>query len=446
MQVRAKRLTTLFAMMALLGSLVVAGSAGANDTPNHKKPTKNVLDLVLDGTEGDKFVYKDQNNVAFTELLTIAQQCKATESGSPDVVTLGATGPGNAIVGLRNQALGVKSQGEGNGEPCRRVNVGETLTIRIDNTNASAAPALETKFFGSFQIAAEFKFNGDMKVERLLDGVVVAQDTPDPQIVLECNGSDCGPDSGLADAAAVHYDRTKVDSIDDVLFNGVRITSTGAVSIIDVLGDTAFDTWFEIVGLLDCGDTTDLIGQAASAVNGQYWRLANGDGSDCAPKAYNADVNETQQGVVVTFFPAPTTGQDDAYYLGQFVGTDTTPPALQHRTLKYDDEGAPDNFVIMQWCVVVENLEADNSRVPAQWTGAINPAGEMQRAKILELVGDDPGTPDKIEFYPQLPNGNEPPETGDETWCLVHTESVARAGEVVRTYDTYGFGDPHKLH
>ncbi len=445
MQVRAKRMTTLFAMMALLGSLVVAGSAGANDTVSYQKPAKNVLDLVLDGTEGDKFVYKDQNNVAFTELLTIAQQCKATESGSPDVVTLGATGPGNAIVGLRNHALGVKSQGEGNGEPCRRVNVGETLTIRIDNTNANAAPTLETKFFGSFQIAAEFKFNGDMKVERLLDGVVVAQDNPNPQIVLQCTGSDCGPDSGLADAAAVHYDRTKADSIDDVLFNGVRLTSTGAVSVIDVLGDPTLDTWFEIVGLLDCGDTTDLISQTASAVNGQYWRLANGDGSDCAPKPYNADVNETQEGVV-TFFPAPAPGQEKAYFLGQFVGTEATQPATQQRTLQYDDVPPPGPFNEMEWCVVVENTGVDNETVPAQWTGAINLAGENQRKKILESVGDDPSTTDKIEFYPQLPDGNEPPLAGEETWCLVRSESVARAGEVVRTFDTYGFGDPYKIY
>ncbi|NNC42863.1 MAG: hypothetical protein HKO03_06470, partial [Acidimicrobiia bacterium] len=143
---RTKRLTTFFSLMALFGSLLVASTAGASD--GQIVSDFGTLDLILDSS-GDRFEFQPISGSTVTEPLAIGQKCKADENvppESPDVASLSASGPGNAIVGLRDHALGVKSQGDGNGEPCRRITSGETLTIGLGTD-------LGDKFFDSGQIA-----------------------------------------------------------------------------------------------------------------------------------------------------------------------------------------------------------------------------------------------------------------------------------------------------
>lgn len=433
--------------MALLGSLLVASTAGA--THDAAVVDVGTLDLVL-GSSGNSFQFTPTGAASPTGSQPLTENRCKINSAEPLVdlsATSTATGGPSPEPGLKDSVMGVKAKGEGNGEPCARIdNVGDQMLIF--ELQSDPTEFFEDKFIHGAQFGLKLKFGATAKVT-LFDslGAEVTSNT------AECVGSDCGADSGgdqvLLTLPAHSTSGTPTDYLGTKLvFEVVGANASGAFGVLDnpVAGFDSFITIAEqFDGELDCGDTTDPISQTASAVDGQYWRLANGDGSDCAPKPYNADVNETQEGVV-TFFPAPAPGQDKAYFLGQFVGTEATQPATQQRTLQYDDVPPPGPFNPMQWCVVVENTGIDNATVPAQWTGAIKAAGENQRKKILESVGDDPSTTDKIEFYPQLPDGNEPPQAGEETWCLVRSESVAREGEVVRTFDTYGFGDPYKIY
>jgi hypothetical protein len=358
-----------------------------------------VLRLKLGAT--DHWRFEPVQGSAVTQGIANSSGCKVDQSAWT-LVSLSATGR-SAFPGFVSDGFGAGGRGEGNGEPCGRIDPGQSLSIQLDT-------ALDGTLIDFAELDLEAKFGVTIRVERRLDGQLVGFDEHDPS---ELN--DDGPDSGDGDNYRIRVPETGMSAFDEIMLKPVG--TTGAVSLeggadgtaalpgglaATELGGTT-DSVFHLIeadGVLDCGDTVTEGGSGEPTTS--ITRGDNADGSTCELIAYAIDtrVEEGQQFVT---FRKDLSSEPMATFTSTttWVLEDAEMPVPATQISYFDDEGFHD----MKWCLEDE---------------------------------DEDGNPDL------------PPRNGEiggtEFWCITSQEAVLdeTTGDITVTETEFGLGDPIK--
>jgi hypothetical protein len=330
-----------------------------------------VLHLHLD-TDGDKFIYDPADSETNAVQSLSQSNCKIASNGA-SLVQLSATGsPSNKkpFPGLKDHRIGVGQQGEGVGEPCARINkdLGQTLKLSLTGD-------LTGQSVGYAEIDLGFKFDGDAILELRKGSTLVKTVT-----VLCRGGSDCGPDSGMADNERVvlwvapsdnpgagHWQAFQIPGVFDSITIKPSGSTTAAVSLeggfngslAGPLGTTlgTDDTLFKLVapfdGEIDCtkGET---LGDGDARLD--ITRGFDTDGGCKGPEnglLFNFEAGTEGNELFVDFITEPVGGGSVAQFLEVITWEFDSPPDVsagpQHRTLSYDDH-VGDGKRVMPWC------------------------------------------------------------------------------------------------
>jgi hypothetical protein len=290
--------------------------------------------------------------------------CRLDLPANPLLVKLGAVPPVPApsnpnklpYPGLKDHRIGVGQSGEGNGEPCARINqsLSQSLTLSLSGE-------LTGKAIVYAEIDLGFKFNGNAVLQLKKGG---PSGTDVGTVTVPCNGqSDCGPDSGGDDNLRVILD-PETDSRISGPFDTIIIssgTSGGAISLEGGLGGTG-DSLFTIVDVFDgeipCEGSKTLGGGADATFEITRGFDAVRDPDDLedpckGPDAgllYSFDAGVLNGQKFVDFVTEDVDGDAVAQFLETITWTFDSPPVSpQFLALEYDDHvGA--GIRVMPWC------------------------------------------------------------------------------------------------
>jgi len=365
------------------------------------KAEVGTLFLHLD-SDGDRVIF-DPTALGSNQIQTLtAPNCKLTTNGSLVSFAAAATQANkNPFPGMKDHRIGVGQNGEGNGEPCARINkdLGQVLKLSLTG-------ALDGRAVSYAEIDLGFKFNSSATLQLFRSGVQVGSD-----IVVPCSGaSDCGPDSGASDNERVilfldpadnppagHWQEFQIEGVFDTIvikpsdsvpagkgvvsleggFNGSLAGPVGGSLGTD-------DTLFRVVDAFDgeiaCGDTETIEGADVT------FSITRGDDTDGECKGvddkllYNFEAGTEGSELFVDFVTEPVEEEPDA--VAQFLEVITWefdgPPNVdadeaQHRTLSYLDPGGPIKRP-MPWCLADPRVDESNV-LPAGNPGDYVPAG-----------------------------------------------------------------------
>jgi len=382
-----------------------------------------LLRLQLDGG-GDRFVFDPTTGPDQVQVLSQAN-CKLSSSGVSLVSVVGssANAAKKPYAGLKDHRIGVGQNGEGNGEPCARINkdLGQTLTLSL--TGGLAGEAI-----GYAEIDLGFKFNGDAVLELRKGGVLV--DT----VTVPCGGqSDCGPDSGGSDNERVilwvdpgddpgdgHWQDFQIDGVfDTILIRPGSASSSGAISLEAGLNGSpsgplgtslhTADTLFSVVevfdGEIDC-ETTVVLGGGDDPTM-QITRGNDTDGGCKGPVdglLFNFDAGVDAGRKFVDFVTEPVDANPStvAQFLEVITWTFADPPnvvggAAQQRTLYYDDHvtGVPER--VMPWCLkdprpigpgTTGVLPSGHTSCLIEANSQVTMAGDFETTHTIYNIGD----------------------------------------------------------
>jgi hypothetical protein len=386
--------------------------------------------------DGDRLVF-DPVAAGPNLTQTLSQSnCRLTWTGD-DLASI--VGDGTQVnkrpyAGLKDHRLGVGQNGEGNGEPCARINkdLGQSLIFQLGDDVEGE--------IGYAEIDLGFKFNGNAILELRNGGKTgTLVDT----VTVLCNGlSDCGPDSGGSDNRRVilwvsespptpfnpNWHVEQVDGVFDTLIIKPSSPANGAVSVeagfqgapAGPSGST--DTIFTLVEAFDgeiaCGETEPLDeGQDATL---QITRGFDTNGDCKGPPdglLFSFESGVEGDELFVDFIAEPVDADPDtvAQFLEVITWSFDAPPNVdvgdeQHRTLSYDDHVGAGKRV-MPWC------DAD-------------PRDE------------DGDLPVGTALNPVDPSDYLPGDPGEHTSCLIETTShVTILGDFVKVDVVYNVGD-----
>jgi len=388
-----------------------------------------VLHLHLD-SDGDKFIYNPADSDANLVQNLTASSCKVASNGA-SLVQLNATGSHASkkpFPGLKDHRLGVGQQGEGNGEPCARINKDLSQSLKLSLTGDLAGQSV-----GYAEIDLGFKFNGEAILE-LRKGNTLVQ-----KITVPCKGgSDCGPDSGKSDNERVILWLAPSDNpgagdwqafqITGV-FDNITVKPSGSSkaamsveggfngSLPGPLGTSlgTDDTLFKLVAPFDgeivCGETEPPLGGDDATLD-----ITRGFDTNGACKGpvdgllFNFDSGVEGDELFVDFIAEPVDADPDtvAQFLEVITWRFDSPPDVpggeaQHRTLSYDDHVGDDKRV-MPWCLADPrdgsgNLPVGTVSSPVD-TSVYLPAGHTscliesngRVAGFFDLLGHPAGT------------------------------------------------------
>lgn len=275
--------------LAALTAVMVPATLALGDEP------------IVGGEPGYVFLQMgSQDRVTFdTQVQPISthkNRCTVVNFGEPELLELDAFG---GELGHVSDSFGVRSSGDGNGEPCARVEAsdGEAISVKLG-----------TAMFGYLMTAVdvdlELKGNAVVYVEYLYQGSIVDDHTFDPE-----SPSDDGPDSG--DLDNWRYFHRPTDGEAPVLFDEVKFTPTNGTLSLEGGSDGTDpgsldpgNNWsqFEVVptydGDINCGDT-ETISEEGIATSGDVTMHSENDGDGwaispeiCVLKPYNAWVED----------------------------------------------------------------------------------------------------------------------------------------------------------
>jgi hypothetical protein len=388
--------------------------------------------------DGDRLVY-DPVAAGPDLIQTLTQtNCRLSSTGASLTTIVGGGSQANKqpYAGLKDHRIGVGQNGEGNGEPCARINkdLGQVLTLSLAGTLAGDS-------IGYAEIDLGFKFNGDVVLDLRRGGPSGALvDT----VTVPCSGlSDCGPDSGGSDnerailwvdpsddPGAGHWQSFQVDgTFDTIVIKPGNAAASGSVSLeAGFNGSPAgpvgaalgtVDTLFQVVdsfeGEIDCGETETLDDGGDGTVEITRGFDTNGDCKgppDGLLFSFESGVEGDE--LFVDFIAEPVDADPDtvAQFLEVITWSFDAPPNVdggdeQHRTLSYDDHVGAGKRV-MPWCL----------------------------SDPRDAGGDLPvGTAtDPVDTSAYLPSGH--------TSCLIESTShVTMLGDFVKVDIVYNVGD-----
>jgi hypothetical protein len=380
--------------------------------------------------DGDRVVF-DPVAVGPNLVQTLSEtNCKLSSTGDSLVAIVGSGTQANKkpFAGLKDHRIGVGQNGEGNGEPCARINrdLGQALTVNLTGLLAGEA-------IGYAEIDLGFKFNGDAVLQLKKGG---PSGTLVDTVTVPCSGSsDCGPDSGGSDNERVvlyltgtppppagHWQAFAIDgTFDTIVISPGAASSNGAVSLEGGhdgsppgpigaglgTGDSLFEVVEAFDGEIDCGETVTLGGGDDPTF--QTTR-ANDTNGGCKGPAdgllFNFDAGVEGDRKFVDFVTEAVDGDPAtvAQFLEVITWTFDDPPAVpgedQFRTLSYDDHvGAGER--VMPWCL-------KDPRVGGSLPSPLDPATV-------------------------LPAGH--------TSCLIESQSYVTLGDFVSVDFVYNIGD-----
>lgn len=337
-------------------------------------------------SDGDRIVFDPVASGPNLVQSLSQSNCKLSSSGASLV---GIVGSGTQVnkkpfAGLKDHRIGVGQTGEGNGEPCARIDkdLGQVLTLSLTGQ-------LSGRSIGYAEIDLGFKFNGDAVLQLKKGG---PSGTLVDTVTVLCSGlSDCGPDSGGSDNERVilyldqgddpgdgHWQSFAIDgAFDTIVIKPGNAASSGVVSLEGGfngalpgplgagLGTT--DSLFQLVDTFDgeiaCDETEPLLsGESGTATFLIYRGFDTTGEPDCKGPTdgllYSFTAGE-EDGRLFVDFVAESVDADDntnAQFLEVITWTFPNPPDVdggedQFRTLTYDDHvGFGDR--VMPWCVI----------------------------------------------------------------------------------------------
>jgi len=345
-----------------------------------------VLRLHLD-SDGDKLIF-DPTAAGSNQTQTLtAPGCKLTSTGV-SLVSFAASATQtnkNPFPGLKDHRIGVGQTGEGNGEPCARINkdLGQALTVGLTG-------ALNGRAVSYAEIDLGFKFNGSATLQLFRSGAQVGDD-----ITVPCSGaSDCGPDSGgsdnervilflspLDDPPAGHWQEFQIAGVFDTIVIKPSDSVPAAKGVVSLEGGFngslagpvggplgTDDTLFRVVdafdGEIDCGEDETQSGEDATL---HITRGFDTDGGCKGPTdglLFNFEAGTEGNELFVDFITEPVGGASVAQFLEVITWEFDNPPDVssgpQHRTISYDDH-VGDGKRVMPWCK--EDPRVDTSGV-----------------------------------------------------------------------------------
>lgn len=247
----------LFGALALVAALLPASlAAGSHDGSTATSGEPSVVLLTLGAT--DRVAWMSE-----TQTIAGKNNCTVTFGGS-DLLDLTPTG---GQLGLVRDGFGVKSSGDGTGEPCGRVEAsdGEALSVSLGSE-------LDGYLMSAIDVDLELKFNAMVDVIFKHDDVTVATFTG----FTGSGGSDDGPDSGDGDNFRFAYPGVDDDPIlfDTVIFDptaGAMSLEGGADGTDNGLLVSNNSSQFQVVpsfdGQITCDDT-EPIGEDGVSTSG----------------------------------------------------------------------------------------------------------------------------------------------------------------------------------
>jgi hypothetical protein len=378
-----------FGALALVAALLPAGlAAGSHDGSSPTTGDPSVVSLALGAT--------DQVTWMSTTPQTISgrNNCTVTFGGSQLLVFT----PTGGQLGLVKDGLGVKSTGDGTGEPCGRVEAsdGEKISVALGS-------ALGDYLMTAIDVDLELKFNASVTVKFYHEGteIVAARVTG----WTGSGGSDDGPDSGDGDNFRFYARPTAGGN--PILFDKVEFVPTsGAISLeggadgtdpSDIDGNGVLDadnfSKFEVArsfdGQITCGDTAEIENEAVPGVLGVVTMFSmqfDPEGSDpmdwyvseCLLKPYSDDVTEDS-----VFFVPELENTSGRYKItitaeDQDIITDGDGQVASLFML-YDPEGDSEPTVPLQPCEGQPVVDSGAAGYEAFWTQedvGLLPAGQ----------------------------------------------------------------------
>jgi hypothetical protein len=402
-----------FAAIALFTLILPATVASGSSASTSTLHDAGVLRLRLGAT--DLFRYEPTPNSPTNAVnqTVSASSCKLNLSPAGSLVTFSP--PANAAnnvspyAGFFDNSIGVGSRNEGNGQPCGKIDPGQTLTMNLGS-------GLAGKMIDYAEIDLELKFGGAVTVT----GYVVQGTTATPVVdeTYTSTGSDSGPDSGDLDNYRVRFPKSGTTAVNRLVFSvgssgsgsleggadGTSPCDTADGCVEPSLGQSlanTTDTLFHLIeadGVLDCGDTAPTQGGGGTPTN-SLERLDNDGGPACTPIPFNLDS-------------------------GPGIGAGCPVDSPQCILLQKDLLGQNARFF---WTVTWVAESADYPEAPTlfDFGDGYNP---------LEPCGPD--ADGVVPFIPTLPENGDP-------WCVVETHTVEQLdGQVIVTEKYFGSGDP----
>jgi hypothetical protein len=384
------------------------------------------LHLEMD-TGGDRFEFDPADPLSTPpppQFLT-ASNCKLMDDDSLVEVVGSVVGPNGLpqtnkkpYAGLKDHRLGVGQNGEGNGEPCARINGDLNQVLTLSLTGPPQGLGIDYA-----ELNLGFKFNGDAIIQLFRSGIQVGLDIP-----VHCSGaSDCGPDSGGSDNKLVILSSESPDptipSITGV-FDTIKIRS-GAASAVSLEDDTMFRLVQAFDGEIGCFDDepTDLgEGNAKLSIN----RGVDTDGGckgidEKLSYTFDSGTDPSTNELFVDFFIEPGDPADTrvAQFLEvitwEFGGPPAAPP--QHRILFYNDPPLDP-----------QPGDEDADRQPMPWC--------LADPRAQDVLG---------EPLPELPDGAVDPyvylPSEDHTSCLIEVNSYVTPDGFTTVHTIYNIGD-----
>jgi hypothetical protein len=402
-----------FAAIALFTLILPATVASGTSASTSTLKDAGVLRLRLGAT--DLFRYEPTPNSPTNAVnqTVSASSCKLNLSPAGSLVTFSP--PANAAnnvspyAGFFDNSIGVGSRNEGNGQPCGKIDPGQTLTMNLGS-------GLAGKMIDYAEIDLELKFGGAVTVT----GYVVQGTTATPVVdeTYTSTGSDSGPDSGDLDNYRVRFPKSGTTAVNRLVLSvgssgsgsleggadGTSPCDTADGCVEPSLGQSlanTTDTLFHLLeadGVLNCGETAPTQGGGGTPTN-SLERLDNDGGPACTPIPFNLDS-------------------------GPGVGAGCPVESPQCILLQKDLLGQNARFF---WTVtwVAESAEYPEAPTEFDFGAGYNP-----------LLPCGPDADGDLPFIPTLPGNGDP-------WCIVETHTVEQLdGQVIVTEKYFGSGDP----
>jgi hypothetical protein len=455
-----------FATIALF-ALIVPASVASGQVSAETNTLQNggVLRLRLGAQDSFRFQVPDPNleghyvdppptnpPTPSTQSIGVSSGCKLAPTSGP--LAAFSKQPINSDVGFVGDAIGVRTPGEGNGQPCGRVDSpSQVLTMKLGT-------ALSDKVIDFAEIDIEGKFNANLNVYGYL--VSGASACPPSSALADFSdadasegydlalGSDSGPDSADGDNYRLRF--PKIEHGNTAVNCLVFKPSTGATSLeggsdgteacdstvaaecggsepfslgetiddnpnaVPPINTSTTDSLFHLVdvdGFLDCDANTSL-SQTNAGITTDITRLNDGDGnnpdgSECIPIPVDQDSSTTTCG--------------EGFRQCVFLGKDLLDPNAQ---FEWTVTWAPEPGIYME-----DETQFD--------FGDGNGLNDLLLCQADGLAGDG------FDGNPDLPNG--------DPWCVKKTSTELQITAVedppgtFQTYDQvtetyYGLGDP----